>query len=129
MIFYNYPGNPSGIFMTTEEVNNNFIPFRIAQNSLVAKDIYVFTPKGDTIQLLAGSTPIDFAYRIHSGIGDKCYGAKINNKMAKISDELKTGDLVEILTTKKNNVNKDWLTIAKASATKEMIRKAIGQSE
>jgi GTP pyrophosphokinase len=69
--------------------------------SVLSKYIYVFTPKGDTIQLLAGSTPIDFAYRIHSGIGDKCYGAKINNKMAKISDELKTGDLVEILTTKK----------------------------
>ena len=96
--------------------------------SVLSKYIYVFTPKGDTIQLLSGSTPIDFAYRIHSKIGDRCYGAKINNKMAKISDELKTGDLVEILTTKKINVNKDWLTIAKAGATKEMIRKAIGSA-
>ncbi len=102
-----------------EKVNNYKI-------SVLSKYIYVFTPKGDTIQLLTGSTPIDFAYRIHSGIGDRCCGAKINNKMAKISDELKSGDLVEILTTNKNNVNKDWLTIAKTSAAKEMIRKAIG---
>ena len=114
--------------MLRDFFKNGWVP-HIHRISVLSKYIYVFTPKGDTIQLLAGSTPIDFAYRIHSGIGDKCYGAKINNKMAKISDELKTGDLVEILTTKKNNVNKDWLTIAKASATKEMIRKAIGQSE
>jgi len=96
--------------------------------SVLSKFIYVFTPKGDTIQLLSGSTPIDFAYRIHSGVGDRCLGVKINNKMAKISDELKTGDLVEILTTKNKNVSKDWITLAKLSATREMIRKAIGQT-
>ncbi|MFA7301172.1 MAG: HD domain-containing protein [Candidatus Shapirobacteria bacterium] len=95
--------------------------------SVLSKYIYVFTPKGDTIQLLAGSTPIDFAYRVHSSVGNRCRGVKINKKMAKISDELKTGDLVEILTTKNNNVNKDWLRIAQTSAAKEMIRKAIGQ--
>lgn len=97
--------------------------------SVLSKYIYVFTPKGDTIQLLSGSTPVDFAYRVHSSVGDRCRGVKINNKMAKISDELKTGDLVEILTTKNKNVNKDWLTIAKLSATKEMIRKAIGSDK
>lgn len=96
--------------------------------SVLTKYIYVFTPKGDTIQLLAGSTPIDFAYRIHSSVGNRCRGVKINNKMAKISDELKTGDLVEILTNKNKNVNKDWLNIAKTSATREMIRKAIDQT-
>lgn len=63
--------------------------------------IYVFTPKGDTIQLKRGSTGLDFAYRIHQEIGDRCIGIKINNKMAKIDDVLETGDLVEVLTSKK----------------------------
>jgi GTP pyrophosphokinase len=65
------------------------------------KFIYVFTPKGDTIQMPNGSTALEFAYRIHGEIGDHCIGAKINQKMGKIDDELKTGDMVEILTSKK----------------------------
>lgn len=108
--------------VTWQKNDNKVNNYRI---SVLSKYIYVFTPKGDTIQLLSGSTAIDFAYRVHSSIGDRCRGVKINNKMAKISDELITGDLVEILVTKNKNVSKDWLTIAKSSATKEMIRKAI----
>jgi GTP diphosphokinase / guanosine-3',5'-bis(diphosphate) 3'-diphosphatase len=69
--------------------------------NVLAKYIYVFTPKGDTIQLPAGSTALDFAYRIHGEIGNHCVGAKINQKMGKIDDFLKTGDMVEILTSKK----------------------------
>jgi len=69
--------------------------------SVLRKYVYVFTPKGDTIQLPLGSTALDFAYRIHKDIGDHCAGALINNKMGKIDQELKTGDMVEILTSKK----------------------------
>lgn len=77
-----------------ENVNN----YRI---KVLEKYIYVFTPKGDTIQMPAGSTALDFAYRIHGEIGGHCIGAMINQKMGKIGTVLKTGDLVEILTSKK----------------------------
>lgn len=69
--------------------------------NVLEKYIYVFSPKGDTFQLKKGATGLDFAYRIHGEIGDHCIGVKINNKMAKIDDVLQTGDLVEILTSKK----------------------------
>lgn len=69
--------------------------------NVLEKYIYVFTPKGDTIQLKKGATGLDFAYRIHGDIGDRCTGVKINNKMGKIDDELSTGDMVEVLTSKK----------------------------
>lgn len=87
--------------------------------------IYVFTPKGDTIQLPKGSVALDFAYRIHTSIGDRCKGIKINGKMAKIDDEIKTGDLIEVLLSKKNNVNKNWLDIVKTTWAKEHIRKMV----
>lgn len=89
------------------------------------KFIYVFTPKGDTIQIPKGSCALDFAYRIHSDIGNHCYGVKINQKMAKISDELKNGDLVEILTSKTVFPNKNWLEIAQTPMARERIRKEL----
>jgi GTP diphosphokinase / guanosine-3',5'-bis(diphosphate) 3'-diphosphatase len=85
--------------------------------------IYVFTPKGDTIQLPKGCTALDFAYRIHTGVGDRCMGVKINGKMGKIDDKLETGDLVEVLLGKKLNVNKNWMTMVKTPWAKEHIRK------
>lgn len=87
--------------------------------------VYVFTPKGDTIQLPKGSTGLDFAYRIHTSIGDRCKGIKINNKMAKINDEIKTGDLIEVLLCKRLNVNKNWLDVVKTQWAKEHIRKMV----
>ncbi|MDD4785268.1 MAG: HD domain-containing protein [Candidatus Shapirobacteria bacterium] len=93
--------------------------------------IYVFTPKGDTIQLSSKSTGLDFAYRIHTEVGDHCNGVKINGKMAKIDTQLKTGDVVEVLMNKKLNVNKNWLEIAKTQWAREHIRKVtkIDESE
>ncbi|MDD4027199.1 MAG: HD domain-containing protein [Candidatus Shapirobacteria bacterium] len=85
--------------------------------------VYVFTPKGDTIQLDSKSTGLDFAYRIHTEVGDHCNGIKINGKMAKLDTELKTGDVVEVLMNKKLNVNKNWLEIAKNQWVKGHIRK------
>jgi len=93
--------------------------------NVLTKYIYVFTPKGDTIQLPCDCTALDFAYRIHSGLGNRCVGAKINQKMAKIDSKLKTGDMVEILKSKKVNVSKNWLEMVKMSASKEKIRRAL----
>ncbi|HAX96250.1 MAG TPA: hypothetical protein DCY35_07000, partial [Prolixibacteraceae bacterium] len=92
---------------------------------VLSKFIYVFTPKGDTIQIPKGSCALDFAYRIHSDIGNHCYGVKINQKMGKISDELKNGDLVEILTSKTVFPNKNWLEIAQTPMARERIRKEL----
>ncbi len=92
---------------------------------VLSKFIYVFTPKGDTIQIPKGSCALDFAYRIHSDIGNHCYGVKINQKMAKISDELNNGDLVEVLTSKTVFPNKNWLEIAQTPMARERIRKEL----
>lgn len=71
--------------------------------------VYAFTPKGDIVDLPAGSTPIDFAYQIHTEIGHRCRGAKINGRLVSLDYQLKTGDQVEILTTKRGRPSRDWL--------------------
>jgi guanosine-3',5'-bis(diphosphate) 3'-pyrophosphohydrolase len=71
--------------------------------------VYVFTPKGDIIDLPAGSTPIDFAYHIHTDIGHRCRGAKANGQLISLSHKLQTGDSVEILTAKRGGPSRDWL--------------------
>ncbi len=71
--------------------------------------VYVFTPKGDVIDLPAGSTPIDFAYHVHTDIGHRCRGAKINGKLVSLDYTLRTGDKVEVLTAKRGGPSRDWL--------------------
>ena len=86
-------------------------------------NVYVFTPKGNVICLTNGSTPIDFAYRIHSDIGEHLVGAKVNNILVPISTTLKTGDIVEVITSKNGCPNSQWLNIAKTNFAKNKIRK------
>lgn len=91
--------------------------------NVLSNFIYVSTPRGDIIQLPKGATALDFAYRIHTDIGDHCMGVKINQKMGKISTVLKSGDVVEIITNNKINVRKNWLESVMTRWAKEHIRK------
>jgi GTP pyrophosphokinase len=79
------------------------------ENEFLDDRVYVFTPSGDVLDLPNGSTPLDFAYHVHSEVGHRCRGAKVNKKMVQLTHALKTGDQVEILTTKNARPSRDWI--------------------
>ncbi len=86
------------------------------------EEIYVFTPKGKIIQLPKGSTPLDFAYAVHSSIGDTCTGALVNGRIVPLRYELKNGEIVNILTSKNATPHRDWLKIVKTARAKDRIK-------
>jgi GTP diphosphokinase / guanosine-3',5'-bis(diphosphate) 3'-diphosphatase len=96
---------------------------------LFADEVFVFTPKGDVKSLPRGSTPVDFAYSIHSQVGEHCVGAKVNGKIVPLRHKLKNGDSVEILTAPSSHPSKDWLTFVKTSRAQTRIRGFIRQLE
>jgi GTP pyrophosphokinase len=96
---------------------------------LFPNDVYVFTPKGDVKDFPRGATPVDFAYSIHSEVGEKCMGARINGKMVPLRYQLKNGDIVEVITSNRHHPSKDWLDFVKTSRAKTKIRQWIKSQE
>ncbi len=84
--------------------------------------IYAFTPKGKMIELPSGSSPLDFAYAVHTELGSKCVGAKVNEKLVPLKTEITNGDVVEIITSKTKNPNREWLKFVKTSKAKAKIK-------
>jgi len=96
---------------------------------LFSDEVFVFTPKGAVKSLPRGATPVDFAYTIHSEIGEHCVGAKVNGKLVPLRYRLKNGDTVEILQSPHSHPSKDWLTFVKTSRAQAKIRQYIRQAE
>ncbi len=96
---------------------------------LFAEDVFVFTPKGEVKQLTHGATPLDFAYAVHTDVGNKCVGAKVNGKIVPLKHRLKSGDTIEIVTSPSQTPSKDWLKIVKSSRAKAKIRSYIKEQE
>src|SRR3989338_4160718 len=96
---------------------------------LFADDVYIFTPKGELKELPRGSTPIDFAYSVHTEVGHCCVGARVNGKIVPLSYKLRSGDSVEIITRKDIRPNRDWLQFVKTSKAKAKVRQYLKQEE
>ncbi|HZJ59176.1 MAG TPA: RelA/SpoT family protein, partial [Chitinophagaceae bacterium] len=99
------------------------------KTSFLAEEIYVYTPKGDVKMLPVGSTALDFAFAIHSEIGGKCIGAKVNHKLVPISHKLRSGDQVEIITSNKQKPSEDWLTFVVTAKAKSKIKDALKEEK
>ncbi len=96
---------------------------------LFAEDVFVFTPKGEVKELPHGATPLDFAYAVHTDVGNRCVGAKVNGKIVPLKYRLKSGDTIEIITSPSQTPSKDWLKIVRSSRAKAKIRAVIKQQE
>ena len=110
------------IELNEEKMTNEDFVNRV-KDEVLNNNIYVYTPKGDVFELPNGSTPIDFAYRIHTQVGDKMTGAIVNNNMVNLSYELQNGDIVKILTNNNSKgPSREWLNIAKTTQAKSKIK-------
>ena len=99
------------------------------EQDLLNESIYVFTPKGDVLELPKGSTPLDFAYRIHSAVGDKTVGAIVNDVIAPLNQELQNNDIVKIMTNPASTPSKEWMNFVKTAHAKNKIRSYFSKQE
>jgi len=114
---------------TTETTEDSEEFIESLKLDLYPKDVYAFTPMGKIIQLPRGSTPIDFAYAIHSEVGDNCTGAKIKGRIVPLRTELQNGDVVEILTVPNSKPSRDWLNYVVTSKARNCIRHWISEQQ
>ncbi len=113
-----------------KQIKNNDQFLQTVKFDIFQNRIFVLTPKGDVIDLPEGATPIDFAYHVHSSLGDKCVGAKVNDQLVSLGCQLKSGDIVEIITDKNRKTpNSDWLEIVRTSMAKNKIRAGINRQK
>jgi len=117
------------IFETSGKVDSSKEILTTFKVTLSQEEIFVYTPKGDLKQLPVNSTPVDFAFEIHSNIGLHCIGAKVNGKIVPLDTILKSGDQVEILTSKNQHPNRSWIDFVKSSKAKSNIQKYINKKE
>ncbi len=96
---------------------------------LFPEEVYVFTPRGDVKEIPRGGTPIDFAYAVHTEVGNQCVGAKVNGRMVPLKTPLKNGDVVEIITQQSHKPSRDWLKIAKTNRALTKIRAVLRQEQ
>ena len=109
--------------MSSEEFVNS------VKDEILNDNIYVFTPKGDVFELPHGSTPIDFAYKIHTAVGDTMVGAIVNNSIVPLDYELKSNDIVKIITNRNSSPSKEWLSIVKTTQARNKIKNFFAKSE
>ncbi len=114
---------------TTNETENSEDFIESLKLDLYPKDVYAFTPMGKVIQLPRGASPLDFAYAIHSEVGDNCVGAKIKGRIVPLRTELQNGDVVEILTTPNSKPSRDWLNYVVTSRARNRIRHWISEQQ
>lgn len=110
------------VLVEVNDIEQNMEFFENIKDELKRTDIYCYTPKGDIIELPQGATPLDFAYKIHSEVGNTTTGALVNSKMVKLDYELKEGDQVELITQKGHVPSKGWLKIVKTEGAKSRIK-------
>jgi GTP diphosphokinase / guanosine-3',5'-bis(diphosphate) 3'-diphosphatase len=113
------------IIESQQELKDNKEFMEVFKIDLFPDEIYVFTPKGEVRELPKGATPVDFAYAIHTQLGHKCVGAKVNGKLVALRYPLKSGDTIEVVTNPAHKPSKDWLGFVKTSKAKTKIRQFI----
>ncbi len=113
----------------TQEVKDSRDFIESLKLDLYPKDVYAFTPMGKVIQLPRGATPIDFAYAIHSEVGDTCTGARINNRIVPLRTSLQNGDVVEIITSANAHPSRDWLNFVVTSRARSLVRRWVAEQQ
>ncbi len=99
------------------------------KGDLVADEVFVFTPKGDVVSLPSGATPIDFAYQVHTEIGHRTIGARVNDRIVPLDSELVSGDRVEVITGKNSGPSRDWLTVVQSGRARNKIRQFFNRAD